>query len=250
MPVLSVNPRQDTQPVEWARLIPGEVPEFRRSGKKPVQAVRPFPLERVSDRPQSSRLRGKQSRALATAAATNPGGPEVADIGGCGLRAGSTQLAAGRGGAGSDAHALPACANVWLRGGVPISLLGLACLHAALITLVGYTEEPNPADFGLPAQTRVLAKSVIWGTAVLCVAFSLQGAPWTMCGLFCVAGVLHFGTLWIRRWRTQQPDRLVQRCFDSASERPDCGSGRSGTARSCLCRPTSRRGTENLWLSR
>jgi exopolysaccharide biosynthesis polyprenyl glycosylphosphotransferase len=112
--------------------------------------------------------------------------------------------------------------------GAPISLLGLAFLHAALITLVGHTEEPNPAESGLPAQTRVLAKSVMWATAVLCFAFSLQGAPWTMCGLFCIAGGLHFGTLWIWRWRTQQPDRPVQRCFDSVRNVLIVGAGGVG----------------------
>jgi len=226
--VFSVNPRLNAQPVEWARLIPGEVPEISRSGKKPVRAVRPFPLECASERPQP---------------------PGLVEISLARLLPGPLQTRAGWKWLTSVAADLALVALNWLlvgaalvpmrmlfphvrtfgyAAGVPISLLGVAFLHGALITLVGYAEEPNPGGSSLTAQARVLAKSVVWATAILCFAYGLQGAPWTMWSLFCIAGALHFCTLWIWRWRTQQPDRLGQRCFDGPRNVLIVGAGKVG----------------------
>ncbi len=94
-------------------------------------------------------------------------------------------------------------ANVrWFELGemAAVSLLGLAMLHAALITLLGYTEGLHLEAADLGKQTRILGKSVLWATSVLCVAYSLQGAPLRTHGLFCGAGFLGFGALWIWRW--------------------------------------------------
>jgi hypothetical protein len=45
-----LNPgQQKSQLVDWARLIPGETPAFRREGKKPAQSVKPFASEKVSE---------------------------------------------------------------------------------------------------------------------------------------------------------------------------------------------------------
>ena len=228
MPVVSVNSTQNPQPAEWARLIPGEIPEFRRPGKKPVQGVRPFPLDKISDRPQSSRLR-ESSLAfllpgpLQTRAAWKWLISVAADFA---LVALNWLLI---GAALVPLRILfPHVRTFGYAAGVPRYLLGMAFLQAALITLVSYTEEPNPADFGLPCQKSLLAKSVLWGTAVLCFAYGLQGAPWTVCGLFCVAGALHFGVLWIWRWRMQQPDRIIQRYFDGPRNVLIVGAGGVG----------------------
>jgi exopolysaccharide biosynthesis polyprenyl glycosylphosphotransferase len=88
--------------------------------------------------------------------------------------------------------------------GAPGSLLGIALLHAALITLMGYTKGLH-ADAGgveLRGQARILGKSVIWATALMCCVYGLQGAPWATSGLFCGAGLLHFGALWAWRWQS------------------------------------------------
>ena len=87
-----------------------------------------------------------------------------------------------------------------------VSLLGLAMLHASLITLLGYTEGLHLEAANLGRQTRILGKSVLWATSVLCVAYSLQGAPLRTHGLFCGAGVLGFGALWIWRWWSSERD--------------------------------------------
>ncbi len=90
--------------------------------------------------------------------------------------------------------------------GAPVSLLGIALLHAALITLVSHAEGLQSVGKNLGAEGRILAKSVWWSTVVLCVVYGLQGAPWTTSGLFCGAGLLHFGALWAWRWQSAKQD--------------------------------------------
>jgi len=84
--------------------------------------------------------------------------------------------------------------------GSPFSLLGIALLHAALITLVGYTEGLHSAGVPRSGQARILRKSVFWATVLLCFGYGLQGAPWTTSGLIIGMGFLHFATLYA--WRT------------------------------------------------
>src|SRR5438270_3413464 len=88
-----------------------------------------------------------------------------------------------------------------------LSLLGISFLHAALITLVGYTEGLHFETLSLRRQGQILGKSVLLATVVLCFAYALQGAPWFTNGLFCGAGLLGFGTLWSWRWWTAGGDR-------------------------------------------
>ncbi len=90
-----------------------------------------------------------------------------------------------------------------------VSLLGLALLHAALITLLGYTEGLYLESADLATQARILGKCVLWATSVLCAAYSLQGAPLRTHGLFCDAGCLGFGSLWIWRWWSFKRDAQV-----------------------------------------
>jgi len=90
--------------------------------------------------------------------------------------------------------------------GAPVSLLGIAFLHAALITSMGFRKGRGD----LRSQARVLAKSVLSATAVLCLTSGLQGASWATSGLFCGAGLLHYGTLWSWRWQSARQDRKRQ----------------------------------------
>jgi exopolysaccharide biosynthesis polyprenyl glycosylphosphotransferase len=90
--------------------------------------------------------------------------------------------------------------------GAPFFLLGVALLHGAFITLIGYASGLYTNFGGLREQRRVLGNSVLWSTALLAVASVLQGNPLTRAGLFLVAGALHLATLY--GWRRS----LFHRC--------------------------------------
>ena len=85
--------------------------------------------------------------------------------------------------------------------GTPLSLLGVAILHAALITLMGYTESLYSAASDLDRQARALGRSILWATTLLWLAFLMQGAPWTTSALIWVAGSFHFVALLAWRWQ-------------------------------------------------
>jgi exopolysaccharide biosynthesis polyprenyl glycosylphosphotransferase len=85
--------------------------------------------------------------------------------------------------------------------GTPVSLLGIAVLHGALITLMGYTEGLYTGASDLRRQVRILGKAVLWATILLCFAYGLQGAAWAMSGLICIAGALHCAALLTWRWQ-------------------------------------------------
>jgi exopolysaccharide biosynthesis polyprenyl glycosylphosphotransferase len=93
------------------------------------------------------------------------------------------------------------------KAGAPVSLLGIALLHAVLIALMGYIEGRHVEDRDMRGQARVIGKSVLWATMVLCVSYGLQGVSWATSGLFCGAGVLHFGALSVWRWQRARQDR-------------------------------------------
>jgi exopolysaccharide biosynthesis polyprenyl glycosylphosphotransferase len=107
--------------------------------------------------------------------------------------------------------------GVWSFGyaaGQPISLVGVAILHAALITLISYSEGLHVNGVKIRKQGEILAKSILWATALLCVADTLRGYPWTISALICGAGVLHFAALWGWRWRAgahSNPERTDTR---------------------------------------
>jgi len=94
--------------------------------------------------------------------------------------------------------------------GAPFSLLGIALLQAALITLVGYTEALHTEINDLRSQARILGKSVLLATTLMCCVYGLQGASWPTSGLFCGAGALHFGALWVWRWQSVKQNRRAQ----------------------------------------
>ena len=107
---------------------------------------------------------------------------------------------------------------LWLRTLVPqirifehfagaVSLLGIALLHAALITLWGHSEGLYSASSGLPEQARALGKAVLWGTALLCVAYRLQASPAGMSTSICGAGLMNFGALLVWRWESRKLGR-------------------------------------------
>jgi exopolysaccharide biosynthesis polyprenyl glycosylphosphotransferase len=89
--------------------------------------------------------------------------------------------------------------------GAPLSLLGLAVLQAALITLVGHTEGLYAATCDLRMRARVLRKSLVLSTALMSLGVSLLTARWATGGLCCTAGLLHLGALWV--WRRNNVPR-------------------------------------------
>ncbi|HEX6824102.1 MAG TPA: sugar transferase [Candidatus Sulfotelmatobacter sp.] len=107
--------------------------------------------------------------------------------------------------------------RVWSFGyaaGQPISLVGIAILHAALITLISYSEGLHFSGITIQEQGEILAKSIVWATVLMCVADTLRGYPWTISAFICAAGVLHFAALWGWRWRVavnSNPERTDSR---------------------------------------
>lgn len=204
MSSLLVHPgREKTREEEWARLIPGTTPRFDGRGKKPPQSVRTLAFEearttendRVSSaadgwkllipRPLQSRMAGEWLRSMAADFA-------LVTLNWLLVGALLVPLRAIFPGVRSFAYA----------AGSPRSLLGIALLQAAFITLVGYSEGLHGAGQDSQLRSKILAKSVLVATGILCLAYSLQGSPWTMSGLLCVAGSMHLGALWMwRRFR-------------------------------------------------
>jgi exopolysaccharide biosynthesis polyprenyl glycosylphosphotransferase len=199
-----LNPGQQKPPVvDWARLIPGETPAFRGDGKKPVRSVKACASEKVSEIVTEAAA-GAPQNALTFLLP----GPLQGRMAWKWLRSTATDFALVAvdwlliGALLVPLHALyPHVRLFGYASGAPVSLLGIALLHAVLITLMGYAEGLRDGDSDLWRQSRILGKSVLGATAVLCFVYSLQGASWGTSGLFCGAGLLHFGTLWTCRWQ-------------------------------------------------
>lgn len=83
--------------------------------------------------------------------------------------------------------------------GSPASLVGIAVLHASVITLMAYIERLYSAERQSGRNTLDLGKSILWATVLLSLTYGLQGAPWTRSVLFTAAGLLNLLTLSL--WR-------------------------------------------------
>ncbi|HKH98508.1 MAG TPA: sugar transferase [Candidatus Sulfotelmatobacter sp.] len=191
------------QSADWGRLIPGEGPALEGKKKLPQPArpaavatdkateispeelPRETPLGLLVPRPLQSRTAWRWLRSTA------------ADFALVGL---NWLLVA--------ALRLPLRAIFpRLRGvdfATPASLLGIALLHGALITLISYTEGLYSGANDLRRQGRILGKSVLLATTLLCFAYGLQGTPWATSALFFAVGALHFAALWAWRWQSQR----------------------------------------------
>ena len=201
MSTVSVYPEEPKSQPDWSRLIPGEMPRIRPQNRKPPRraqftvgkrsvATTGSPQEHqrhipsfVLPSPLSSRTALQWIRAMAADVA-------LVALGWLLMGACLVPLRA----------EFPRVWSFKYSAGAPMSLLGVAILHAALITLVGYTEGLHRDDIDRSLQRWIVAKSVLWATAVLCLGYTLQGATWVTAGLFCMVGVLNFGLLWVWRW--------------------------------------------------
>ena len=194
----------DDRLADWGRLIPGDEPAVfsKRKLPQPVKFEKAFvdasseifpdepPLHKVLDlllpRPLQTRTGWKWLQATAFD---------------CALVALNWLMLA------SACTLIPALRWLAFAVGAPASVLGVALLHSALITLTNYTEGLHNFAGDLKRQGMTLAKSILWATAVLCLAYSLQGtSPW-LCALVIAAAPLHFGSLftwrWASRWHSQ-----------------------------------------------
>jgi exopolysaccharide biosynthesis polyprenyl glycosylphosphotransferase len=95
----------------------------------------------------------------------------------------------------------PGVRSFEFAAGSPVALLGMAVLHAALITLIAHSEGLHLFPSDIRKQGRILGKSVLLATAILCLAYRLQGAAFSTAGLFCLTGSMHFASLLTWRWR-------------------------------------------------
>ena len=192
---------QWTQGADWSRLIPGGDPTFDRR-KKPVGSVELFTSQKVAEIPSVDEASAPLSvwtflvpMPLQSRTACRWVRSVIADF----------TIVTGN-------WLLLGALRAWLPTFFPrlsflgdsthpsVPVLGIALIHAALITLMAYTEGlSSAADYG--AQARILAKSVLWGTALLSCAYGLQDLSWVTSGMFCGAGVLHFSTLAGWRWK-------------------------------------------------
>jgi exopolysaccharide biosynthesis polyprenyl glycosylphosphotransferase len=186
----------------WARLIPGEEPGSRDKRKKPSRSVYEGLREISPIQVASERNAGPLTLLLPKPFHKRMAKEWLQSISmDCALIA-SNWLAIG-------ALLVPLRELFSYRrvaqfdAGRPLSLLGLAVLHAALITLIGYTEGIHAHARDLRTQERILAKSVGLATLVLCAGYQLQGAPWSITMLFCAVGCLHFAVLSLWRWAQQ-----------------------------------------------
>lgn len=214
-PSLLSNARQKAHESKWARLIPGAAPAFRAAGKKPVQSVRSVAGNNVTEiaAPQPASvaenafllliprpLRARTARRWLRSTAA-----DFALVGVNWLLLGALLVPMQR--------AFPQIRAFRFDAGSPLSLLGLALLHAAFITLLAYSEELYTGQSDRRSSAILLAKSVFVATMILSFAYGLQ-TTWTVSGLIGVAGVLHFSALYTWRYqiaRQENSDRKDSR---------------------------------------
>ena len=196
---------QKTQHVEWARLIPGENPAIHQHTKKGPKSVQASALQ--AEFPPAFGEVAHPQRRLAVLKPQPLQSPVASrwlrSMGADWALVSLNWLIVG-------AALVPLrelFPRVWsfrYAAGAPLSLLGIAVLHAALITLIGYVEGLHVGGSDLRRQSLILGKSVFWATFLLCAAYFLEGAPWTISGLIVIAGVLHVAALWAWRWKLRE----------------------------------------------
>jgi exopolysaccharide biosynthesis polyprenyl glycosylphosphotransferase len=196
--------KQKAQIVDWARLIPGETQVFRSGAKKPAQRVQACGREKEAEI-ETRVVVGAPENALTLLIP----GPLQNRMAWRWVRSTAADFSLVTlnwlliGALLVPLRMLfPHVRSFGYAAGPPVSLVGIAVLHAALITLMGYSEGLHSGVGDLRRQARILGKSILWATALMCTAYGLQGVPWTICALFCGAGLLHLGALWTWRWQS------------------------------------------------
>lgn len=205
------NGGQRSHDAGWARLIPGQAAVLQQSARKPVQSIRPPSAADVTEmatptvadspghvlaslipRPLQGRTAHKWLRSTAA---------DFALVGVNWLLIGALLVPL--------RQAFPQIRTFHFASGSPFSLLGIALLHAALITLLGYSENLYTGRIVPRERLIILGKSVFGATAILGLAYGLQ-TPWTISGLIAMAGLLHFGALYTWRRQIARQERLSE----------------------------------------
>ena len=197
--------------MEWARLIPGEIPQPKKFSKKPPASVKPFVLGRDIGEDEStlavrqrreSRLAMLVPRPLQSRAAERWAASMVVDFT---LVALNWMLVSVLGAPVSILFPQDPAGHDSV--GMAASLMSIALLQGALITLLAYSEGLDAGGVDVRGQARILGKSVLWATAILLFVYSLQGASWKAGTLLSVTGLMHFVTLWLWRWNHSERAR-------------------------------------------
>lgn len=216
MSLVSANPDEAVKAVqptmevgEFARLIPGEIAAIRSGARKPAAAVKKGGREKLRTITEISTAVGRESK-LAFLLPAPMQSRNVSNW----LRSVAADLALVMLNWLFIGASLVPMRMVFphrrifsYAAGAPFFLLGVALLHGAFITLIGYASGLYTNFGGLREQRRALANSVLWSTGLLVVASVLQGSPLTRAGLFVVAGALHLATLYAWRRSLFQPSR-------------------------------------------
>jgi exopolysaccharide biosynthesis polyprenyl glycosylphosphotransferase len=205
------NPaRQKAREVECERLIPGQTAS--RGSKKPVQSIRARltdnvteivasyppetrePLALLVPRPLQGRTATSWLRSIAK---------DFALVALNWLLIGAALVPL--------RQAFPQIRTFGFASGTPFSLLGIALLHATLITLFGYSEGLYKPGEVTRRTMLALGKSVLLATAILGLAHGLLQAIWTISGLITGAGLFHFAGLYAWRYQGSRSDRTNSR---------------------------------------
>ena len=197
-----INPAtRAAEELNWARLIPGELPAVRRGQKKGPRAVKSAGVGNVATIQAARGIHGghdvlklfvprpMQSRAAWSWVKATASDFALVELNWLLIGALLVPLR----------HAFPFIRVLAFDAGRPGSLLGIGLLHAALITLLGYSESLYAGGADSKAHRRILLKSVSLATLLLAVTYSLQaGRPTGL--LISMAGILHFTAMLSWRW--------------------------------------------------
>lgn len=200
-----LNPaRQKHRELEWERLIPGQTASHE--AKKPVRSVSTCLADNVTQiasgpTPQTEPFALLVPRPLQGRTATSWLRSIASDFALVTLNwllLGAALV--------PIRQLFPHVRTFGFASGTPLSLLGMALLHAALITLVGYSEGLYTPGGDQRRITSILGKSVFLATTILGFSYALSQTIWTVSGLIIGAGLLHFSTLAAWRFRTARLD--------------------------------------------
>jgi FlaA1/EpsC-like NDP-sugar epimerase len=214
VPVVAVSSRErGLQKDEWSRLIPGQDAEARPVRRKAPQSVRVACIKKSSvslaakaagegmvslliPAPLRTRTGWKWLRAMAS---------DWALISLNWLLAGTAMVAL--------RILFPEVRCFGYAAGAPSSLLGMAVLQTALITLVGYSEGLHAGVWDVRQHWRVVVKSVFLATSIMSLAYLLQGGSRITAMLACATAPLHVAAMCFWRWSAGR--------YESASHREE-----------------------------
>jgi exopolysaccharide biosynthesis polyprenyl glycosylphosphotransferase len=108
------------------------------------------------------------------------------------------------------------------------TLAAIAILHAILIQLVSGSSGLRSAERDVRKQMRMVGWAVFWSTVVLSAALQLRGLSATAASLVFSAGVLHFVTLFGRRWAEREGRLCCVQAMQGTRNVLIVGSGQMG----------------------